>query len=240
MSHPNGSAEFVYEHLREQILQWRLPPGAAVREAHVAEELGVSRTPVRAALQRLQLEGFLAARGKRGLQAPRWTLEELEETYRLRAHLEEWVGASAAQRRERLDLPRLHRLADEMTALAEQAEVDLERIAALNVEFHDTILNELGNARLRQLMSNVVVLPLLYRVFHLRTEAEMKTTLVEHHTLLLAIEQGDAQWAGSLSRAHILGALAAVVRGGIYETKSDRKPRSMRSATNHTETENSQ
>jgi DNA-binding GntR family transcriptional regulator len=119
MSHPNGSAEFVYQRLREQILQWQLPPGTAVREAHVAEELGVSRTPVRAALQQLKLEGFLAARGKRGLEVPRWTLEELEETYRLRAHIEEWVGASAARRRERLDLPLLHRLADEMTALSE-------------------------------------------------------------------------------------------------------------------------
>lgn len=217
MTQFQASSEVVYQAVRDRIIRWQFPPGTAIREAPLAEELGVSRTPVREALHRLRFEGLVVGRGKRGVEVPRWTLQELEETYRLRAHVEAWGGALAADRADRLDLPRLHELADEMTELSKQPVVDLDRIAALNVEFHSTVLLGVGSDRLLQMMTSVVVLPLLYRVFHLMTEVEVDITLQEHHTLLLAFERGDAQWAESVTRAHILGALAVLARGGVVD-----------------------
>lgn len=222
MTEVQASSE-VYRQLRDRIVRWQYPPGTPLREAHLAEDLGVSRTPVREALQRLRLEGLVVARGARGVEVPRWTPEELEETYRLRAHVESWAGALAARRADRLDLPKLHDLADKMTELWESGNADPDELAALNLEFHNTVLVNVGSERLLRMMSNVVILPLLYRVFHVMTETEIDSTLREHHTLLLAFEERDPEWAASVTRSHVLGALAALSGSGVADETPKRK-----------------
>jgi DNA-binding GntR family transcriptional regulator len=214
MDGTSASASRAYSELRDRIMTWQLPPGTALRETELAEQLGVSRTPVREALQRLRLDGLVVARGRRGVEVPTWERDELDEVYRLRANLEAWGAGLAAQRTHRLDLPMLHGYADEMTALSREATPDLDRIAQLNVDFHQAITNGVGSERLVRMLSNVVHLPLLFRVFHLFTPEQIDITLQEHHTMLMAFEAGDAQWAESLARAHILGALAVLIGPG--------------------------
>ena len=214
MADQDAAADRVYQELRRRIVSWETPPGSALREVGLAEELRVSRTPVREALQRLKSDGLVVARGRRGLEVPRWDARHLEDSYRLRADLEAWSAKRAAQRLSLRDLEGLRELADEMTRIhnGDCGVAELETIADLNADFHETIRVCAGSERLHQMTSAVVHLPLLHRVFHVFTPAEVTMTLAEHHTILRAFEARDPDWAESISRAHILAALHALKR----------------------------
>lgn len=211
MSTNGAAAERVYDELRRRIIHGEVVPGQQLREADVALSLEVSRTPVRAAFQQLRADGLIAPKGRRGSEVPVWTRGELDDSYRLRANLEAWAARLATDRRDQLDLPRLHALADEMTSLSTETQVDLHRIAELNIDFHQLISTGAGSARLTQMLSRVVHLPLLYKVFHTFTAEQVTMTLLEHHTILLAIEAGDADWAEAITKAHILAALSSLL-----------------------------
>jgi len=215
----NGAAASrVYDDLRARIVRWEIAPGETLRESDIAMELDVSRTPVREALQRLRAEGLVAAKGRRGSEVPVWTRQELDDSYRVRANLEAWAARLATERRDNLDLPRLHSLADEMTQRSREADVDLDRIAELNIEFHQLISTGAGSFRLVQMLSRVVHMPLLYKVFHTFTPAQVKMTLLEHHTILMAIDAGDVEWAEAITKAHILAALSSLMSANeIFE-----------------------
>ena len=211
MTAGGAAASRVYDELRRQIVRWEIKPGERLRESDIAAELDVSRTPVREALQRLRAEGLIAAKGLRGHEVPIWTKEELDDTYRVRANLEAWAAKLATERRDTLDLAELHDLADEMTAHWRGPDPDLDHIAELNADFHHRINAGAGSARINQMLSRVVHLPLLYKVFYTFTPEQIDMTLQEHHTILLAIEAGDASWAEAIMKAHILAALYSLL-----------------------------
>lgn len=211
MSANGSAAERVYEELRDRIMRWEITPGQQLREADIALDLAVSRTPVRAAMQQLRADGLVAPKGKRGNEVTHWSRRELEDSYRLRANLEAWAARLATERPEGLDLGRLHALADEMTERSERPDADLDVIAELNIEFHQLISAGAGSARLSQLRGRIVHLPLLYKVFHTFTPAQVAMTLQEHHTILMAIEARDPDWAEAITKAHILAALSSLL-----------------------------
>ncbi|MFF5988542.1 GntR family transcriptional regulator [Prauserella flavalba] len=210
MSEGNPAATRVYDELRRQIMTWQLPPGTALREVQIAAEFGVSRTPVSHAIQRLRADGLIEPRGRRGVEVSRWTQRDLEDTYRLRANLEAWAARLAAGRPDLLDLPRLRALADEMSELAKAEPLDHERIAELNIEFHEAVRSSAGSDRLVATLTTVVHIPLLHRVFTAFTPEQVASTCQEHHTIIAALEAGDGDWAESITRAHILAALNAL------------------------------
>src|SRR5690606_38543310 len=118
---------------------------------------------------------------------------------------------------------KLHDRADTWTVMWVRGDVDPDVLAVLIPEFHISVLVNVGSERLLRMMSNVVILPLLYRVFHVMTETEIDSTLREHHTLLLAFEERDPEWAASVTRSHVLGALAALSRSGVADETPKRK-----------------
>lgn len=201
----------VYHELRRRITRWEIPPGSRLREVELATDLQVSRTPVRDAIAQLRSDGLVAARGRRGNEVPVWTKRDLDDSYRMRANLEAWAARLATERVDEVDLPHLHDLADEMTAISRESEPDLERMIELNIEFHHLLSTGAGSVRLNKMLSNVTHLPLLHRIFHILTPQQIAITLQEHHGILMALEAGDPDWAESTTRAHILAALSTLV-----------------------------
>lgn len=210
MSETYPSAERVYRELRRRIMTWQLPPGTALREVQIAADFGVSRTPVSQAIQRLRADGLIEPRGRRGVEVRRWSQRDLEDTYRMRANLEAWAARLAAERSDEVDLARLRTLADEMSELARMQPLDHERIAELNIEFHELVRSAAGSHRLVEALTTVVHIPLLHRVFTAFTPRQVIATCQEHHTIIDALQAGDADWAESITRAHILAALNAL------------------------------
>jgi DNA-binding GntR family transcriptional regulator len=206
-----ASAARVYETLKHRIVRWELQPGTRLVEAELAEQLGVSRTPVREALQRLRADGLAVARGRRGNEVPEWGRQEIEDSQRVRAHVESWAGRVAVERLGPHDLVDLRALAAAMHAEWAGDQPDLDRIAELNTNFHAVINRAAANSAIDQLLARATHLPILHRVFHVYSREQTSTALVEHDTIIRAIESGDPDWVESIIKAHILAALPALL-----------------------------
>jgi DNA-binding GntR family transcriptional regulator len=206
-----ASAARVYETLKQQIVRWELEPGARLVEAELAEQLGVSRTPVREALQRLRADGLAVARGQRGAEVPRWSRQEMEDSQRLRAHMESWAGRIAVERLTPNDMTNLRALAATMHAEWASERPDLDRIAELNTTFHAVINGAAASPAIDQALVRATHLPILHRVFHVYSHEQTSTALNEHDTIIMALESGDPDWVEAIIKAHILAALSALL-----------------------------
>jgi DNA-binding GntR family transcriptional regulator len=198
--------------LRAAILHGELRPGARLGEVELAEQLGVSRTPVREALRRLAAEGLVDISPNRGARVVSWSVSELEDIYELRALLESHAATRAASRIDEAELPVLEKLCRDMEQCADPGRGrDLDRLAALNTEFHRRILDASGSVRLVALVSSVVQIPLVLRTFHDYSAEALQRSLGHHREIVAALRAGDPQWAGSVMRSHVLAARAVLV-----------------------------
>ena len=203
----------VYNALRRRIMTGRLPPNAKVKELDVAAELGVSRTPVRSALQRLIADGLLQGGPKRGAVTVTWTDRDVAEIFELRAALE-GIGASHAALHcsdEALEI--LIRLTDEMEDLWRRRPPDyLAHLQADNSRFHRLILEEGQCPRTRDLAFNLMDIPLVVGGFYLYSDADMARSIQHHRDITDAIAVGDSTWAGTAMRNHLMASHLVFVR----------------------------
>lgn len=199
--------ERIYDSIRERILAGAYKAGDHLKEAEVARELEVSRTPVREALQRLASDGLVEFEANRGARVVGWSASELDEIYELRALLESHGARLAANSIDQPALKELTRLADMMEELASDREpTDFEAIALLNNEFHRIILSSTGNALLVGVLSSLVHVPQVHRTFQRFNKTQLQRSFAHHRELITALTEGDAAWAESVMRAHILAA----------------------------------
>ncbi|SNS71107.1 GntR family transcriptional regulator [Actinomadura mexicana] len=223
----------VYTRLRADILDGVHPPGARLGEAELAATTGASRTPVREALRRLEVEGLVEVLPHRGARVPDWTPEDLEEIYDLRMLLESAAARRAATRVTAADVDRMDELCRLMeAAVAPGAGQDLDRVANLNTEFHDIVRAAASSGRLVSMLNAVVRLPLVMRTFHRYSPADLARSSAHHRELAAALRAGDGTWAESVTRAHVLAAKAVLLRAA--RTPDDRDDPSDRN--DHTET----
>ena len=145
--------DWVYEEVRQAIIELRLKPGEALREAAIAEQLGVSKTPVREALARLEQEGLVETTSFKGAVVSGYSPEDLQEVYELRELLEGAAARAAATSASDEALERLRTLVAESRAL--HAEDDLAGLAELLGAFDLVIYDQVANERIRALIENL-------------------------------------------------------------------------------------
>jgi len=207
--------ERAYEAIRNGIFSGEHPAGGRLREEELAERIGVSRTPVREALRRLDAEGLVEFMPNRGAHVASWSDEDLREIFALRALLEGFGARLAAARIDHETLARLGELCDAMDrALAEGGPDHFERVAELNNRFHQGILAASGSKRLPVLVSSLMEAPLVYRTFRRYSAGQLARSMSHHRELLAALETGDGEWAGSVMRSHVLAARNIHPAGG--------------------------
>jgi DNA-binding GntR family transcriptional regulator len=199
------SAELAYQSIREQILSGELEGGQWLREGDLAAIIGVSRTPVREALNRLAAEGLVQHERNRGVQVQSWTREDLDEVFGLRSILEPWACALAATKGN-VDMAALEQLVNDMDAAADHEHPDVLVMTELNDRFHHTILEATGNIRLISILSSIQEIPLRRRTYSHFTPEDRQRSLSHHHELVNALRVGDAAWAESVMRAHLRAA----------------------------------
>lgn len=192
----------VYEQLRQSIIEGRFEPGDALTEIALAEQFGVSRTPIREALRRLEQDG-LVERGTRGMQVRTRSPEEILEIYEVRVVLEAAAAKAAAAAKTSLDLLRLAQLHEEMLAASPN---DARNLADLNRRFHEQLWQASHNATLVDLLTRLGVHLVRFRETTLTFGDRWKTVLDEHTELLDAIRDGDAERAAQISTDHMIGA----------------------------------
>ncbi|MDV3128386.1 GntR family transcriptional regulator [Mycobacterium sp. 21AC1] len=167
----------VTQEIRRQIIEGELRPGERLVERSVAERLGVSRSPVREALQVLIFEGFLVAETPRKVAVRRWSRRDVENLFEVREALEPAVTALAARRATSEDVGRLTRLLDETHSATD--ETVLHRLSA---DFHDVVTEIAANEQLHLLMQTIQG-----RMRWLMQQNEDWSRLMEEHAILVQL-----------------------------------------------------
>jgi DNA-binding GntR family transcriptional regulator len=198
--------DWVYEEIRQAIIDLRLRPGEPLREASIASQLGVSKTPIREALSRLEQEGLVETISFKGAVVSGYSDRDLEEIYELRAMLEGVAARGAAA--DASDEAR-ERLAEVVAMSRELRDAgDLAGLADLLGRFDQIVYEQVRNGRIRTLIDNLRAH--LTRIGNL-TEGipgRVEASVEEHAAIVEAIARGDADEAERAMRVHI-----ASVRG---------------------------
>jgi DNA-binding GntR family transcriptional regulator len=196
---PSSVRESPYEKIKAAILDGTLAPGAPLVESSVAEWCGVSRTPVREALTRLEQDG-LVIRGDRGLVVRERSPEEILDIYDVRIVLEETAARLAAERHTAFDLIRLERL---LRTGEEIDQSDPEALAESNREFHRAVWQAGRNESLMDLLTRLNTHLVRYPITTLTYPGRWQQALAEHRQLVEAISKRDSVRAAEIARQHL-------------------------------------
>ena len=193
--------EIVFESLREAIINGHLKPGERMMEIQLADEMGVSRTPVREAIRKLELEGFVVMIPRKGAYVAGISLKDIADVFEIRAALESLAAALAAERITEEELEALER---SLVKVAECTEAnDLEALITVDTDFHDILYKASRNERLVQIVSNLREQIQRFRMTSLSQPGRMKVALEEHRNLVEALSERNIELARTLAREHI-------------------------------------
>lgn len=193
--------EVVFNTLRDAILRGELEPGARLMEIQLAEKLGVSRTPVREAIRKLELEGLAIMLPRRGAIVAAITISDLKDVLEVRRVLEGLTIELACKRMTEEELNKLKECGADFAEAVKGD--DLTEIAKKDVAFHDIIYNASRNQRLIQILNNLREQMYRYRLEYIK-DANKRGTLVEEHADIIAsIEVKDAVMAKKAIKKHI-------------------------------------
>jgi len=201
--------ELVFEGLRESILDGRLEPGQRLMEIQLAEQMGVSRTPVREAIRKLELEGLVVMIPRKGAYVADMSMKDISEVFEIRSALEGLAAELAAERISENELERLERYLYEIAEAIENN--DLDRCIEVDTGFHEELFSASHNAKLEQMISNLREQIQRFRIQSLARPGRMETALQEHRALVEAIGQRDSELARQLAQEHIESAENALI-----------------------------
>jgi DNA-binding GntR family transcriptional regulator len=215
---PDSLTDAVYEAIRRGIIDRRLAPGSPVTEAALAEQLGVSKTPVREALLRLKDIGVIEPNGKRGGRVVQLSEVSVRRAYEVRDALEPYAAGRAAGRAEADQVAELRSLAERSLACVKAGDVD--GFTHHDIDFHTGVAEAASNPLLRRMVEDALTLALTLRR-RARPKATASLACAEAHLRIAdAIADGDAAIAEREMRAHI-GFVAGMVLAGPLGTTTD-------------------
>jgi DNA-binding GntR family transcriptional regulator len=191
----------VHAELLERIVAGELRPGARLRQEALAEELGVSRTPLREALARLVSEGLVEFVPNRGATVARRDFGDMEQAWRARLVIEPGAARLAAERQERLAIESMRETVLRQRSVAD----DVTASFALNREFHLALVAAAGNAHLSQFAELLWLSRIGVPIFaaQARDRAQILAWADEHEAITEAVAAGSAARAERLTRDHI-------------------------------------
>jgi len=203
----------AYEAVRSGIIAGRYLAGARLTEQEIATRVGVSRTPVREALRRLDAEGLVEFTPNLGAVVTTWTEEDSDEIFDLRAMLESYGARRATIRATDEQIAELRRLAElQYRESVERRTGYLERIADLNSQFHRRMQEAAASNRLSRALAALIEAPLMMRTFQKYTPEDLQRSAQHHLEIVLALEARDPEWAASVMLSHIHAARGALNR----------------------------
>lgn len=193
--------DVVFESLREAILEGKLSPGQRLMEVQLAEQLGVSRTPVREAIRKLELEGLVVMLPRKGAYVADISLKDLVDVLEIRASLEGLSASLAAERISEDDIKELEKIAQDFKEYALNGNV--EQLLKMDVEFHECIFKAANNKKLHQLINSLWEQVYRFRVTYISDYDSSVNIIKEHELILDAIKNGDSELAKKYATEHI-------------------------------------
>ena len=197
------AADHAYAEIRSLILSGDAPPGAQLTEEQLAEMCGVSRTPVRDALRRLEAELYVVRSDSKRAFVADWSLEEVEEIFTLRGMLEAHAAGRAARRLTPEALSALRTSNTRVEAAVKREAPDMAAFLEANRAFHNLIIEAAQSPRLAATLATLVEQPIVRRTARQYGRAQLERSLREHDELIQAFDARDAGWAQAVMTAHI-------------------------------------
>lgn len=202
--------DVVFKTLRKSILTGELKPGERLMEIHLADKLGVSRTPIREAIHMLELEGLVKMIPRRGAEVAKITEKSMQDVLEVRRSLDALCAELACDRIDEEGLAALKSACDAFESAVKSG--DLTVIAAKDVEFHNIIVEATGNARLVQLINNLSEQMYRYRFEYIKDQNKHADLVKEHKNIYEAIVNKDKEKAASSAKEHIDNQEKAIIR----------------------------
>ena len=195
--------------LREKILSGELKPGERLMEIQLANKLGVSRTPIREAIRKLELEGLVLMIPRKGAEVAEITEKNLRDVLEVRCALEELAVQLACDRIDEEGVKELRAAADTFRKVLDRD--DITQIAQADVAFHDVIFKATDNKRLIQLLNNLREQMYRYRIEYLKKKECYPQILHEHQEIIESIAGRDKERATNVTGIHIKNQVDTVV-----------------------------
>lgn len=193
--------DVVFNTLRHAILKGELEPGERLMEIALAQKLGVSRTPIREAIRKLELEGLVVMVPRKGAEVADITEKDLRDVLEVRKALEELSIELAMRNMTEKNFGELE-AANETFAKNLEGD-DLIKIAESDVAFHEIIYMATGNNRLIQMINNLREQMYRYRLEYIKDKSSHERLVAEHKRIMAAMKSGDISEAKAAIRLHV-------------------------------------
>jgi len=194
--------EHVFESLKHSIVRGKISSGEWLVESHIAETLGISRTPVREAIHKLEREGLIERQPRGGFTVLGLEREDIEETFGIRSVLEGYAARLAAVKHAAQELEDLENKIDEFQTALDHKKMNL--LPAINTEFHDLLYSLSKSPKLINMINGLRDQIYRYRQMILKERKFASTSNLDHKKMLKYIRKRDAEGAERLVRDHIL------------------------------------
>lgn len=216
---PTALYQEVAERLRQRIFAHELTPGTWIDEQKLAEQYGISRTPLREALKVLASEGLVELKPRRGCYVTEISRQDLDDIFPLMAMLEGRCAAEAVQRAKPADIGALKHIHAELEAAARDGRIDA--FFEANQEFHRKIQELSGNRWLLSVIQDLRKVLKLSRLHSLTLEGRLQQSLDEHRLIMAALESGEAARAEKAMHDHLLAGHETLAKQGAANGKGN-------------------
>ena len=193
--------DVVFNTLRKAILTGELKPGERLMEIHLADRMGVSRTPIREAIRKLELEGLVIMIPRRGAEVAQITEKSLKDVLEVRRALDALCVELACDRISTKEEEQLKEACNEFVRATKTKDATI--IAKADVAFHDIIVHATGNLRLIQLINNLSEQMYRYRFEYIKDEKRHDSLIDEHRIIYESIVKRDKKQAAETAKIHI-------------------------------------
>ncbi len=211
----NSLPALVQIEIEQLILRGELGVGQRINESELAARFGTSRGPVREALRGLEEARLVRSEKNRGVFVREISVAEADEIYDVREALDELIGRRVAERASAAELRELEALVDDMDGAT--GTQDIKRYHALNLKFHDLLVDFAGNARLTESYRLLTKGLLLFRLRGLQDGGGFAVSNTEHKAVVAAVAERDGALAGRLLRQHASESRARMHRAAAKE-----------------------
>ena len=216
-----NAAEHAYRTIRSDIVSGLLAEGERLTEKRLSEDLGLSRTPVREAIGRLILEGFVERQSGYTTRVAKFPEDEIEQIFQIRKLLETYAARRAARHAGEEDIAALKAiLADMQAHTPPRTDEDYRVLTEANELFHRRIVTAARSPRLTALMTMAFDVGMVTRTYRIYSDTDLIRSLHHHAELIDAIEARAPEWAESLMAAHLLAGASKVLDMGTGRSAS--------------------
>jgi DNA-binding GntR family transcriptional regulator len=209
--------DVVFDNLRESILTGKLKPGQRLMEIQLAEGLGVSRTPVREAIRKLELEDLVVMLPRKGAYVTNMSLKEILDVLEVRATLESLAAKLAAKRRNEKDIENLKQILKKFKKITENNKKDMVGISEIDIELHHCIFRIANNKSLTKTTKIIWEKEFKFRLSYMN-EYDMSPRIAdEHEKLIKAIIDGDDKVAEKYALTHIKNSEEYIINNAMLK-----------------------